>query len=325
VSLALLVTGAGGGLARSLLDLVRSERNAFARGLSRAELDLQDPFGVQDVVRLWARILQQDSPDHRLVVVNTAACSSPEQAEADEERAYGVNAAGPALLAQACASVGARLIHVSCADVFSGDRGDGPAYDVDDEVGPRSAYGRTKLGGELAVRELHPDGGYVVRTSWLYGGNGEGMVPGLIGSAEHVAASRAPDDQWGSPTWTRDLAAALIELARSSAPAGTYHCASSGRASWFELGRSMLDDLGADPTRIVAVRSDELPSYALRPASAVLSSRSWEQAGLAPLRPWREGVSAYVAALVAAGPAVRVLPADPTATPSAAPASTSDG
>ncbi len=325
MSLALLVTGAGGALASSVLELVRSERNAFARGLSRAELDLRDPFGVQDVVRLWARILRGDSPDHRLVVVNTAACSSLERAEADEELAYGVNAAGPALLAQACATVEARLIHVSCADVFSGDRVDGPAYDVHDDTGPRSAYGRTKLAGELAVRELHPDDGYVVRTSWFYGGSGDGLVPMLTRPAEHSAAVRAADDQWGSPTWTRDLASALIELARSSAPAGTYHCASSGRASWFELGQSVLDDLGADRDRIVAARSEELPSCALRPASAVLSSRSWERAGLTPLRPWREGVTAYVDSLVATGSTARVRPADPTATPSAAPASTSDG
>lgn len=320
MSLALLVTGASGLLAREVLGGVRFERDAFARGLVRAELDLQDPFEVQDVVRLWARILQKDSPDHRLVVVNGAA-ASPEQAEADEELAYGVNAAGPALLAQACEAVGARLIHVSCADVFPGDRGDGPGYDVHDDTGPRSAYGRTKLDGELAVRELHPHGGYVVRTSWLYGRSGDGLAATITRPGGQVPRVQALEDRWGSPTWARDLAGALLELARSSAPAGTYHCASSGRASWFELGQAVLEAFGEPLDRLVPARSQEGQWPPPRPGSAVLSSASWERTGLAPLRRWQDGIRAYADSVIATDPAARAGPTDATATST----STSDG
>ena len=165
MTLALLVPGAGGQLATDLLDLVRTEPNAFARGLTARDLDVTDPFAVKDMVGTWARLLRSDSPDHELVVVNAAAYTAVDAAETDEDTAYAVNASAPALLADACRRVGARLLHVSTDYVFPGDRVDGPPYDVDDQTGPRGAYGRTKLAGELAVRELHPDGGYVVRTA----------------------------------------------------------------------------------------------------------------------------------------------------------------
>src|SRR3954451_21197148 len=155
MSTALLVTGAGGQLGQDVLAEVRSSRDVFARGLRRTDLDVTDAFAVQDMVLGWERIVRSDNPDHELVVVNCAAYTAVDAAETDEETAFAVNAAAPALLATAADKVGARLIHVSTDYVFPGDAD--RHYDVDDATGPKSAYGRTKLAGEQAVREILPE------------------------------------------------------------------------------------------------------------------------------------------------------------------------
>ncbi|MCW2615012.1 MAG: dTDP-4-dehydrorhamnose reductase [Frankiales bacterium] len=291
MALALLVPGAGGQLSTDLLDLVRTERNAFARGLTIEDLDVTDPFAVKDMVGTWAKLLRDDSPDHQLVVVNAAAYTAVDRAESDEDTAYAVNATAPALLAQACRAAGARLIHVSTDYVFPGDRVGGPPYDVDDPTGPTNAYGRTKLAGEQAVRELHPDGGYVVRTAWLYGAGGANIVKTMARLEKERDTVAFVDDQRGSPTWSRDLAAGLIALARSEAPAGTYHCTNGGETTWRGLAQAVFEELGADPARVLPTTSDAYPTPASRPAYSVLSSRAWDQAGLPPRQGWREALA----------------------------------
>lgn len=328
MSLALLVTGAGGLLSSDLLDLVRADpelgRNAFARGLSSDDLDVTDPFAVKDMVGSWARVLRDDNPDHQLVVINAAAYTAVDAAETDEDTAYAVNATGPALLAQACAAAGARLIHLSTDYVFAGDRVDGPPYDVDDQTGPRSAYGRTKLAGEQAVRELHPDGGYVVRTAWLYGATGTNFVTTMVRLEREQETLSVVDDQRGSPTWSRDLAAGLLALARARPPAGTYHCTSAGQTSWHGFTQAIFTELGADPARVLPTTTGAVGRPAPRPAYSVLSPRSWESAGLPALPHWRSALGAYFARTGSQSPD-RDRPAPPTTTPITAPATTSDG
>lgn len=287
MSLALLVPGAEGQLAADLLDLVRFEHNAFARGLTVEGLDVTDPFAVKDMVALWARLLRSDSPDHQLVVINAAVpadLDSGARADVDEHDAYAVEALAPALLAQACAAAGARLLHVSTAEVFAGDR-DGPPYDVDDPTSPRSAYGRRLLAGEQAVHALHPDDGYVVRTARLFGGP-------VSETASRAAAGNGVSTGLGSPTWTRDLAAGLLALARSTAPPGTYHCAGSGEATRSEVAE-VLAALSSRPPE--PDRSPE-PAVSAGPGSdyTVLSSCTWTEAGLPPVSAWQDALRRYV-------------------------------
>jgi dTDP-4-dehydrorhamnose reductase len=289
VSLALLVTGAGGQVGHDLLEQVRSSKDVFARGLKRSDLDITDAFAVQDMVLGWERIVRSDSPDHRLVVVNCAAYTAVDAAEEDEETAYLVNASAPALLATACDKVGARLVHVSTDYVFPGDATE--PYDVDDPTGPRSAYGRTKLAGELAVREILPDASYVVRTAWVYGANGANFVKTMGRLESERETVSVVDDQRGSPTWSRDLAAGLLALAGSDAPAGTYHATNAGDTTWHGFTKAIFEELGADPARVLPTTSDAYPRPAPRPAFSVLSPRAWESAGLPALQGWREALA----------------------------------
>ena len=290
MSLALLVTGAGGQLGADLLALARPAQDvAFARGLTSRELDITDPFAVRDVVAQWAGVVHSDSPAHRLVVVNAAAYTAVDDAETDEERAYAVNAAGPALLAAACDRVGAQLIQVSTDYVFAGD-GSVP-YEVDSPTAPRSAYGRTKLAGEQVVREVLPDASWVVRTAWLYGATGSNFVKTMAALEATRETLAVVDDQRGSPTWSRDLAAGLLELAQRQPPAGVLHATNSGAATWRDLAAAVFTELGADPARVTATTSAAYPRPAPRPAYSVLSAAAWAHAGLTPLRGWRAALA----------------------------------
>ena len=289
MSLALLVTGAHGQLGTDLLAAVQTGTDVFARGLVRKDLDVTDAFGVQDMVVGWSRIVRSDNPDHRLVVVNATAYTAVDAAETDEETAFAVNAAGPALLATACAKVGARLIHVSTDYVFPGDA-DRP-YDVDDETGPKSAYGRTKLAGEQAVREILPDASHVVRTAWVYGASGQNFVKTMVRLEKERETVSVVDDQRGSPTWSRDLATGLLALAGSDTPAGTLHATNRGETTWCGFTRAIFEELGADPERVLPTTTEAFPRPAPRPAYSVLSPRSWDDAGLPPLQDWRAALS----------------------------------
>jgi dTDP-4-dehydrorhamnose reductase len=288
--LALLVTGCNGQLGSDLVRRARAERDiAFSRGIDLPEVDLTDPFAVRDTVHEWARVVRSDSPDHRLVVLNLAAYTAVDKAEEQEDLAYAVNASAPALLAKACGEVGARLAHVSTDYVFPGD-GTVP-YEPDDPKGPTNAYGRTKLAGELAVQELLPDAGWVVRTAWLYGGGGPNFVKTMARLEKERETVSVITDQVGSPTWAGHLAQGLLGLARSDAAAGAYHATNRGQTSWHGFARAVFEELGADPERVLPTDAASYVTAATRPSYSVMSGAKWDAAGLPPFAGWREALA----------------------------------
>jgi dTDP-4-dehydrorhamnose reductase len=290
VTLALLITGCKGQLGSEISrQALRASDIPFARGIDLPEIDLTDPFTVRDTVEEWARVVRSDSPNHRLVVVNPAAYTAVDKAEEDEDTAYAVNAAAPALLATACKDAGARLIQLSTDYVFPGD-GTRP-YEPNDPTGPKSAYGRTKLAGEVAVREFLPDASYIVRTAWLYGAGGPNFVKTMARLEKTKDTVTVIDDQVGSPTWAGDLANRLLVLARSDAPAGTYHGTNLGAVSWNGFARAIFEELGADPARVLPTDSASFPQVAQRPSYSVLSPAAWDGAGLPPFPGWRDSLA----------------------------------
>jgi dTDP-4-dehydrorhamnose reductase len=290
VTTALLITGVKGQLGSELSRrALRAADIPFARGIDLPEVDLTDPFAVRDTVEEWARVVRSDSPKHRLVVVNPAAYTAVDKAEEDEETAYAVNAAAPALLATACASVGARLVQISTDYVFPGN-GTAP-YEPDDPKGPTNAYGRTKLAGEQAVREILPDASWVVRTAWLYGAGGPNFVKTMARLERERETLTVITDQVGSPTWAGDLAQGLLALARSDAPAGVYHGTNRGSTSWNGFAKAVFEELGADPERVLPTDSASFVTAATRPAYSVLSPAAWDGAGLPPFPGWREALA----------------------------------
>jgi len=290
VTVALLITGCKGQLGSELVRRAhRSAHFPFARGIDLPEVDLTNPFAVRHTVEQWARVVRADSPAHRLVVLNPAAYTAVDKAEQEEQTAYAVNAAAPALLASACAAVGARMVQLSTDYVFPGDAGE--PYEVGSPTGPRSAYGRTKLAGEQAVREVLPDAFWIVRTAWLYGAGGPNFVKTMARLERTKETVSVIDDQHGSPTWAGDLADRLLALARSEVPAGTFHATSTGSTTWFGFTQAIFGELGADPDRVLRTTSDAYRQAASRPAYSVLSPAAWDGAGLPPFPGWREALA----------------------------------
>jgi dTDP-4-dehydrorhamnose reductase len=246
-----------------------------ALALTRADLDITDRAAVTAAF-LGCR------PD---IVVNCAAWTAVDEAEAHEDEAFGVNGRGARLVAAACAGSGARLIHISTDYVFAGDAR--RPYTEHDRCGPRTAYGRTKLAGERAVTELLPGSGYIVRTAWLYGAHGPNFVRTMIGLERRRETVDVVDDQHGQPTWTMDVAGQVIALGRSRAPAGVYHATSSGETTWFGFAREIFRLLGADTARVRPVSSGAYPRRAARPANSVLGHGAWASTGIKPIPGWQ--------------------------------------
>jgi dTDP-4-dehydrorhamnose reductase len=280
----LLVTGAGGQLGADLVRVAGGRSGGHeVVGLSRAELDVADPAAVEKAV-------VDVRPD---LVLNAAAYTAVDAAETDEATAALINAEAPATLARVCALHDAGLVHVSTDYVFDG-AADRP-YEVAAPTGPTSAYGRTKLAGERAVRSLLPERSWVVRTAWVYGESGGNFVRTMVKLAGIKDTLDVVDDQRGSPTWSRDLATGLLALAAARPAPGVYHCTNGGQTTWYGLARAVFSEIGADPERVRPTTTDKFPRPAPRPAYSVLSGAGWTAAGLPAPRPWREALHAAFA------------------------------
>lgn len=284
-----LITGAGGMLGQDLLARLAADGET-ATGLDRAALDITDP----------ASVLAALDAHRPAVVVNCAAWTAVDDAEAKEDDALTVNGTGPRVLAEACRDTGAVLLQVSTDYVFAGDAT--APYAEDTPLAPLNAYGRTKAAGERAVRETLPDTGYVIRTAWLYGAGGGNFIRTMIKLEGVKDTLDVVNDQRGQPTWTGDLADRLVALGRAAlrgdAPAGVYHGTNGGDTTWFGLTREIFSLLGADPERVRPTTSASFVRPAPRPAYSVLGHDRWKDAGLAPMRPWREALTEAFPALL---------------------------
>ncbi len=257
-----------------------SRRGHDVRALTSTQWDITDPGAGAAIVE----------PGD--VVVNCAGYTAVDAAEADAERAEAVNAVGPANVARVCQQAGARLIHLSTDYVFSGTFGQEPhPYDVDDAPGPVGVYGRTKLAGEVAAHRVLPTA-QVVRTAWVYTGVGNDFVAAMRAAAAGDGTVDVVADQVGSPTYVVDLVGALLQLATIHIAAPLLHAANFGAVSRYEQAQAVFAELDADPARVRPVTTAQHPRPAPRPAYSALSGRKSAAAGLTPLRPWRDALTA---------------------------------
>jgi dTDP-4-dehydrorhamnose reductase len=281
----IVISGAGGQVG-SFLAAAAARQGRDVLALTSSEWDITDPVAAGRFI---------ESGD---VVVNCAAYTDVDGAESDKPAAYAVNVIGPENIARACARAGAQLIHISTDYVFSGDfAGSAPRpYEPGDETAPLNVYGRTKLSGEVAVLATLPEA-TVVRTAWVYtGGSGNDFVAAMRRAAAGNGTVEVVDDQTGSPTYVADLAAALLEVAGGQLHSPIVHAANQGAVTRFEQACAVFEELGADPQRVRPVKSHDRRRPARRPAYSALSSRRSAEAGLSPLRPWRDALADALAA-----------------------------
>ena len=274
----ILVVGSNGMLGGALMTAGAAAGHEMV-GRDVESIDITDAAGTHD--RIAA-----DAPQ---VVVNCAAFTDVDGAQEHEATALAVNGAGAGNLAAACAAAGARVIQLSTDYVFPGDATE--PYLESDATGPRSAYGRTKLAGELAVADDAPDHA-IVRTAWLYGAGGKNFVQTMLDLGAQRDVVRVVDDQRGCPTWTGHLVPVLLELAASPAT-GIFHAAGGGSCTWFDLAREALAAVGS-PCRVEPTTTAEFPRPAPRPAFSVLATG--RGSGAVHLPSWQDGLAGFLAA-----------------------------
>lgn len=279
----ILLIGAGGQLGSDLVKVLPRENLV---PLTHAELEVCDPDSIR-------RAMETHRPD---LVINTAAWHRVDDIEGEPAPAFQVNAYGARNLALACRDFDCALMHLSTDYVFDGCKRS--PYGEADPPNPISAYGISKLAGEQFIRYLWPRH-YVVRSSGLYGvagssGKGGNFVETMLRLAREGRAIRVVDDQVLTPTYTADLARALVALA-ASGRYGLYHVSNSGECSWYQFTAKIfeLSGIAAD---LSPTTSETYGAPARRPAYSVLAHEAMRMAGVEEPRHWSEALSAYLAA-----------------------------
>ncbi|WP_428390182.1 dTDP-4-dehydrorhamnose reductase [Lichenicoccus sp.] len=287
---AILVTGGAGQLATSLA--VRGGPRVHRVGRPTFDFDRPDSIAlVFEQVAPWA-------------VVNAAAWTAVDAAEAHPEEAARANRDGPALLARLCAKAAIPFIHISTDYVFDGDKG--TPYVETDPTSPTGVYGRTKAEGEQAVLAANP-GSIVLRTSWVYSATGKNFVRTMLNAGARNATLKVVGDQRGAPTNADDLAAAILAILDvvgddSPSYAGLYHAAGGGETTWHGLASAALHDAarhGRPMPEVIAICTADWPTPARRPPDSRLNCDKLERVFGVRLPPWRRSLTATVDRLLA--------------------------
>jgi dTDP-4-dehydrorhamnose reductase len=285
--LRVLVTGAAGMVGRAVSEHCRScgdEVFAYDRG----GLDISDAHRVLEAI-------EKDRPE---AVINSAAWTDVDGCESDHARAQAVNASGPENLARASRRVGAVLVTISTDYVFDGEK-DG-FYTQRDDPNPISVYGVSKLDGERRAQNAFART-IVVRSGFIFGPGGRNFLSTIAERVQRGEGFGAIRDAWGTPTYSRHLAARLRELARLDLP-GTYQVVNAGDGvSYEEFARAVVEELQGDQSLVHSVVMDSLKRPAPRPRNSRLRCLLSEAIGLYPLSNWREGLRNFVAVKKPAG------------------------
>lgn len=273
----IVITGANGQLGQDLVKVIGTRYETFLFDL---DLDVTDNHAVVSTI---TRI----NPD---VVIHAAAYTDVDGCESNIKTAYGVNAIGAGNVAIAAQKTGAKMVYVSTDYVFDGTKTE-PYLEFDD-TNPMSVYGRSKLGGERLVTSLC-NRYFIVRTAWLYGAGGNNFVKTMLRLAEEKDELTVVNDQTGSPTFSHDLAAKIIELVMTE-KFGFYHATNSGSCTWFDFAKSIMEMKGIN-IPIKPVSTEEFPRPAHRPRYSVLDNLGLELNGFSPMPPYLDALERYLA------------------------------
>lgn len=295
MSLTILVVGANGQLGNELrrcFETMEGEIGPISPAYEGASVTYRDidTLDITDIVDVGAAF-KEIKPD---IVINCAAFTNVDGCESNEERALSVNAVGPKNLAEAARDYDAKLVHVSTDYVFSGKDSE-PRCETDVTI-PVSAYGRTKLAGEIAVRG-HCNKHFIVRTAWLYGYIGKNFVKTMMSLGEKFDSVSVVNDQFGNPTSANDLAYTILKLALTD-DYGIYHATNEGTCSWADFAAAIMKRASLD-CEVVPVTSAQWkemhPESADRPAFSSLENKHLADTIGNNMRPWQDALATYLA------------------------------
>ena len=277
-----LVIGAGGQLGSEMVVVSNS------LGHETSARDFPDvDIGSAESLR---ECLKSITPE---LIINCAAYTAVDDCETNQAVAYALNSDGPANLARATKEIGATMVHIGTDYVFDGKKG--IPYTENDAPAPESVYGKTKLAGEKNIRDLLDDH-YIFRIAWLYGHQGNNFVKTMRNLAANNAAQgkvmKVVADQWGTPTYTRDICRQIFEVV-DHAPCGLYHCTSEGTCSWYDFAKLIIDSAGISVDLRPCTTAD-FPRPAPRPPFGVLENEKLKKLDMNRMPVWTDAFAEFL-------------------------------
>ena len=269
-----LVLGANGQLGQELFKLLKSKKIEVI-GTDRNEIDFAKPneiFGKLDKLNPF-------------YIVNCGAYTQVDKAEEEPELANLINAQAVGVIAKFASERKIPFVHISTDYVFDGTSN--TPYLEDNKLNPKSIYGSSKALGEKEALKNNPES-YILRTAWVYGEHGNNFPKVIAKKLRNNESLNVVNDQIGSPTWTFDLASAIIEILEKKPAPGIYHVTNSESCSWFEFAQEIAKTINVDGKLVKPTDSKSFVRPAVRPKYSVLSNSKWKNAGLTPLRSWKE-------------------------------------
>ena len=276
-----LVTGVKGQLGYDVVNELK-KRGMEAVGVDLEEMDITDAASVD-------KVLKDAAPD---AVIHCAAYTAVDAAEDQEELCRRVNRDGTRNIAKVCRELDIKMIYISTDYVFNG-QGTRP-WEPEDERQPLNVYGLTKCEGEEAVQELL-EKYFIVRIAWVFGINGRNFVKTMLRLAENNKRVTVVNDQYGSPTYTYDLAKLLVDMVQTQ-KYGIYHATNEGICTWYEFACEIFKQAGIE-MEVVPVSAAEYPAKAKRPENSRMSKEKLTENGFDRLPPWQDALKRYLKAL----------------------------
>lgn len=273
----ILIAGSNGMLGHDLIEVLKDNHELILT--TSKTLDITNEKQVMDFIC-------DVKPD---LVINSAAYTDVDGCESNQELAYNVNGEGVKNLSLACRELDCPLVHISTDYIFNGKNT--RPWVEDDEIGPISIYGKSKLKGEEYIQEIL-DKFFIVRTAWLYGINGKNFPKTMLELAENHSQITVVYDEVGTPTYTPDLAYGISKLIETDYY-GIYHLTNSGSCSWCEFAKYIFEIADAD-VEVIPVTASEFARPAPRPSYSVLENKKWIENGFEPLRNYKDAIKEYI-------------------------------
>ena len=274
----ILLLGHKGMLGSDLLAQMRLHHEVI--GMDKEEIDVTSADDC-------AKAVEEAKPQ---IIINAAAYTNVDSCETAKEECFAVNAEAVKNIATACRNTNIRIVHFSTDYVFNGS-GSSP-YKEDEKCDPINIYGASKLAGEKYLQALAQN--YIlIRTAWLYGANGKNFVRAILEKAKTTPRLTVVNDQLGSPTHTKDLAAAVDHLIEKNAQ-GIFHVTNRGSCSWYQFAVKILQEAGIDDVEVSPITSDQLQRAAKRPAYSVMSMQKFIATTGKAMQPWQLALKDYL-------------------------------
>ncbi|MCE4049554.1 dTDP-4-dehydrorhamnose reductase [Bacillus sp. Au-Bac7] len=277
----ILVTGYNGQLGYDVV-LEGNKREYEMLGLTRKELDITNEESVKTYIH-------NSKPD---AIIHCAAYTAVDAAEDDKETCWNVNVNGTKYLAEAAKTIDAKFIYISTDYVYEGT-GDTP-FTEGDKANPQGYYGKTKYHGEKIVQEIL-EKYFIVRISWVFGINGNNFIKTMLRLSETRTNLNVVGDQFGSPTYTVDLAKLLLDMIATD-KYGIYHASNEGFTNWADFAQEIFKVAGKE-VEVNNISTEEYPTKAVRPKNSRMSKDKLENSGFNRLPDWQDALQRYIAVL----------------------------